>query len=223
MRKNKHNDSSVRFLLTKKDLTQAHLGLVHTVNDEKKKIFHFTSPYAHEGASQIAFEVAQISALAGNKVLFVDMARKAKGTAEQLRKKVQPLDVLAENDYTQRDGQIITSSDSISLDYVAIQQYSEDDFLLTRLEKFKKVLHGLRHHYDYIYLDAPNILGSSVTKELVADVDGVVLVIEAEKTRAPVAMRSKKKIVESGGILMGAVLNKRRYYIPSLLYRMFYK
>jgi Mrp family chromosome partitioning ATPase len=50
-------------------------------------------------------------------------------------------------------------------------------------------------------------------------VDGVVLVVEAEKTRWPVAENVRDKIKGSGGNILGIVLNKRRYYIPEWVYK----
>jgi protein-tyrosine kinase len=50
-------------------------------------------------------------------------------------------------------------------------------------------------------------------------VDGVVLVLEAEKTRGPVAENLKERIQKNGGNLLGIIFNKRRHYIPEFLYK----
>jgi Mrp family chromosome partitioning ATPase len=50
-------------------------------------------------------------------------------------------------------------------------------------------------------------------------VDGVLLVLEAGKTRRHVAIRAKKELEEAGGKLLGVVLNKRRYHIPERVYK----
>ena len=50
-------------------------------------------------------------------------------------------------------------------------------------------------------------------------VDGVVIVVEADKTRWPVVQSVREKIVQHGGRLLGMVLNKRRYYIPEFIYK----
>ena len=50
-------------------------------------------------------------------------------------------------------------------------------------------------------------------------VDGTVLVVEAEKTRWPVAVNVKERIKQSGGKVLGIAFNKRQYYIPGWLYR----
>ena len=53
--------------------------------------------------------------------------------------------------------------------------------------------------------------------------DGSVMVIEAERTRAPVAAECKRLIEDGGGRLLGAVMNRRRLYIPDYLYRLLYQ
>jgi Mrp family chromosome partitioning ATPase len=49
-------------------------------------------------------------------------------------------------------------------------------------------------------------------------VDGVVLVVEAEKTRWQVAEQAKRILEESGARLLGAVLSRRQFHIPNALY-----
>jgi len=54
---------------------------------------------------------------------------------------------------------------------------------------------------------------------IVSRLDGVILVVEAEKTRWHVALSVKEKILKSGGNILGIVFNKRRLYIPEFIYR----
>jgi Mrp family chromosome partitioning ATPase len=49
--------------------------------------------------------------------------------------------------------------------------------------------------------------------------DAVILVIEAEKTRWEVARKAKEELEKAGATILGAVLNKRKYYIPRSIYR----
>ena len=72
-----------------------------------------------------------------------------------------------------------------------------------------------RHHYDFVIIDAA---ASSDGFALARHVDGVILVVEAEYTRWPVVQNFKDRLVSSGANILGVVLNKRRYYIPSFLY-----
>ncbi len=90
------------------------------------------------------------------------------------------------------------------------------DFESSRLDALFK---SARQKFDYVILDCAPISRSSESQALCAKVDGVLLVIEAGKTRRQVAQRAKKEIEEAGGKLLGVVLNKRRYYIPDWIYR----
>jgi hypothetical protein len=77
----------------------------------------------------------------------------------------------------------------------------------------------LRTRYDLLLIDSLPAQASPEGFAVCTQVDGVVLVIEAEKTRWPVAEHVKQAIERSGGRVLGIVLNKRRYYIPQFIYR----
>lgn len=79
----------------------------------------------------------------------------------------------------------------------------------------------LRQRFDLIIVDSPPATVFPDGPGLVSRVDGVILVVEAEKTRWQVAMTVKEKVIKSGGNLLGIVFNKRRYHIPAWLYRYF--
>ncbi len=76
----------------------------------------------------------------------------------------------------------------------------------------------LREQFETVLVDSSPVLRPG-TMALSSRADGVVLVIEAEKTRWPVALQARRRIEESGGTLLGVVLNRRRYHIPRTVYR----
>lgn len=53
---------------------------------------------------------------------------------------------------------------------------------------------------------------------LAGKVDGVVLVVESERTRREVALQYKDRLEKSGAHILGVVLNKRRFHIPEWVY-----
>jgi len=77
----------------------------------------------------------------------------------------------------------------------------------------------LKQHFDFILIDSPPVTHSAVGLALVHKVDGVLLVVEAEKTRWSVARHVKNRLIIAQGNLLGVILNKRRYYIPSFIYK----
>jgi len=73
--------------------------------------------------------------------------------------------------------------------------------------------------YDWIVVDGPPVLESPDAASLGAVVDGVVLVVQAGRTKRPVLTRSVDLLRRSGGKVLGMVLNRRRLEIPEFIYR----
>ncbi len=82
-----------------------------------------------------------------------------------------------------------------------------DDFLQTAKTRF-----------DYIFLDSAPISASHETRIISPRVDAVILLLESGRSRRKVALKIKKDIEESGGRILGTIINKRNYYIPKWLY-----
>jgi Mrp family chromosome partitioning ATPase len=72
---------------------------------------------------------------------------------------------------------------------------------------------------DWVLLDCPAITSCNDAASLAGSVDGLILVVEAERTRWEVAENARKSIKGGNGNVLGVVLNKRRYHIPNWLYR----
>ncbi|HJV66436.1 MAG TPA: CpsD/CapB family tyrosine-protein kinase [Geomonas sp.] len=76
----------------------------------------------------------------------------------------------------------------------------------------------LRQNFELIVIDSSPATVSSDSLALTRFVDGVVLVLEAEKTRWQVAETVKNRILKNGGNILGVIFNKRRFYIPDSVY-----
>jgi Mrp family chromosome partitioning ATPase len=74
----------------------------------------------------------------------------------------------------------------------------------------------LRKEFSLILIDSPPIDEALPFSGLT---DGVVLIIEAERTRSRVVSHLKTRIVQNGGRILGLVFNKQRYYIPEWIYK----
>lgn len=86
------------------------------------------------------------------------------------------------------------------------------------LAPFKAAIEQFRARFDWVIIDGPPITVYSDAAILAPLVDGVVLVVEAEKTRWEVVSQAKRTLEESGGLILGAVLNRQRFHIPPALY-----
>ena len=88
------------------------------------------------------------------------------------------------------------------------------------IDALDPILAELRTRFDFILIDAPATSRSHLGLILAKKADGVVLVVEAERTRAPVVITTQRMLEANGGHILGVVLNKRRMHIPRFLYRM---
>lgn len=73
-------------------------------------------------------------------------------------------------------------------------------------------------HYDLLVLDGPSSFYEPDLTLLGSIFDGIVLIIECERTRWEVVRHYQNTLREGNARLIGAVLNKRKYYIPKSLY-----
>ena len=82
------------------------------------------------------------------------------------------------------------------------------------------LLAQLRERFGDIVIDAPPVVPSGTGMVLARRADGIVLVLAAERTRAPVVEQAKKMIEAHKSRLLGVVMNRRRHHIPKLIYRL---
>ncbi|MEE8575573.1 MAG: CpsD/CapB family tyrosine-protein kinase [Thermodesulfobacteriota bacterium] len=87
-----------------------------------------------------------------------------------------------------------------------------------KAECFGEKLNHYKEHFDYVIFDGRSMSSSSGATIIARLFDGVVMVIECEKTRWEVFSTTKEKIEKVGAEILGVVLNKRKYYIPRFLY-----
>jgi len=85
--------------------------------------------------------------------------------------------------------------------------------------EIKEFWEAAREKFDLVLIDSAPASASPDGISLSRYVDGVVLVLEAEKTRKPVAENLKTRILQSGGNILGMVFNNRRCHIPEFIYK----
>jgi Mrp family chromosome partitioning ATPase len=83
----------------------------------------------------------------------------------------------------------------------------------------KKRIADLRQEFDYVLIDAPPLNAYSEGVALGQFANGLVLVLEANSTRRDATARIAERLHAMQVNILGAVLNKRTFPIPDLLYR----
>lgn len=90
---------------------------------------------------------------------------------------------------------------------------------LTSPSDLAYVVRSLTSSFDLVVVDLPPASVGPLGPSLCKGLDGVVVVVEAERTRLPALRATRKAIEMHGGTIIGSVLNKRRFYIPNALYK----
>lgn len=80
-------------------------------------------------------------------------------------------------------------------------------------------LQALSANFSYSLIDCPSIDASYDVEMLAPDVDGVVLVVEADRTKRDQILRARRTIEMANGKVMALVLNKRKHVVPEWIYR----
>lgn len=82
-----------------------------------------------------------------------------------------------------------------------------------------QVIAAVKEHYDYVLVDAPAVLGVPEVAVLAGEIDGVVLVARAGRTKRETLLKARRLLERTGSSVLGVVLNRRRYAIPSVFYK----
>lgn len=90
---------------------------------------------------------------------------------------------------------------------------------LFNLVALDAALRSLLAMADLVIIDAPPVLADVAAVALARPAGGVILVVEAERTRAPIVEEARRTLESHGGKLLGVVMNKRQFYIPAAIYR----
>lgn len=204
-------------------LEKAMIGLYQNIEsllpNSPKKIVQFIGSREGEGASTLACEFGRLTAGKLHKsVLILDADRTNPkqhlffgitpryGWDDMLRGETVVDKVLYQ--VNQSTLYLSPVSPKAFITNHALDTVKIGDFLKTLIELF-----------DLVIVDTPPATSSPDGIAISRNVSGVVLVVEAEKTRWPVAENAKDTIEKNGGKILGAVFNKRRCHMPDFVYK----
>ncbi len=186
------------------------LRLLSSVTPASNQVVQLISADSGAGVSKLALDLAIIaSAHHARKVLLVDMEPPADhGAAAVLASRGVELHALPDR------GRILQVDDS-SL-YVSVP-FGRHELRAPELD-WSIVLAAARKGFDLVVIDSPPLQRSTSGVLISSQADMTLAVIEAGRTRAPVARNLLDRVDAAGGEVIGAILNKRRFYIPRFIY-----
>jgi capsular exopolysaccharide synthesis family protein len=92
-------------------------------------------------------------------------------------------------------------------------------FFAHELDTLYDTIDVMKAFADWIVFSCPPINTYNDAVALSGMADGVVLVVQAEKTRWEVAQSAKDRLLKAGANILGVVINDRRHHIPGWLYK----
>ncbi len=118
-----------------------------------------------------------------------------------------------------RPGQALRPTGLGNLDVLPSEGVAGDPYALCTADHVDPLLDYLRGQYHYAVLDAAPVLSAPETALLGGEVDGVVLVVRAGKTKREVIQRSLDRLRKHRARVLGVVMNRQQYVIPEFIYR----
>ncbi len=181
------------------------------------KIIEFTGVQPNEDSSRLACEFA----LAASNRLFRRVLLLASSANSRVLKTFSIARLTTWDQYISgdapKDAIIQPVTETLSVGQLSIT--GDNLPMLLRSPRLGGLLGELRQEYDLILLDAPAPGRSSEATQLSPLADGVILTVEARRTRWQVAKHVIDQISGQKGNVIGIILNKRRFYIPGFIYR----
>jgi protein-tyrosine kinase len=96
---------------------------------------------------------------------------------------------------------------------------SVNPIMLYESPEFLSLMEQLRARHDVIIFDCPSLVDNPESALLASAMDGLIMVLQADKTRWEVALAAARDLEGVRIPILGAIMNKRRLVIPEPLYR----
>lgn len=167
-----------------------------------------TSAVPLEGKTTTAANLAVVMAQAGKKVVLVDadLRRPTLHDAFDVRREPGLTDLLVAERLRPSEALIETHIDGLRL--LPSGTLPPNPAELLGSERMKRVLAQLEEEADVVILDSPPVLAVADASIVASRSSGVLLVVDAGKTRCEACRQGKEALEKAGGRLLGVVLNK---------------
>ena len=196
---------------------------------EDQTTFSVVSGGAGEGKTTTMFNLAVIFAQMGDRILVVDsdLRRPSMHRYFKVSNNIGLTNLLLGQNTID---EVIQTSDSPNLHFIPSGKLPSSSMGVLNSAKMKEFVAEMKSRYDYVFFDAPPIMGVSDASVLASAVDLCVLVVQYRKYPQLMTQRAKDMVVKVGGNLVGVVLNNINisqdsyyYYYSGYYYDYYYK
>ena len=175
---------------------------------DKGMVLCFTSAQPGEGVTHVVRALAnELGTQAPERVARVDLAYLQTSALLFSGSTALSITPMQDDSREMREDAFDTSKSNLQLNWHGNRQHRRDR------------ISGLRSHFDYVLIDCPSLRTSADVLGIAPLVDGVLLVVEANRTQPRQILHAERQIEAAGGLIRGHILNKRKYFVPQWLYR----
>lgn len=197
-----------------REMATLRVSLESAIPDRSPRIVMFVSPQGREGTSTVALQFAQALARDPHcRPLLVDASVRRPSFEFDASRRICMLDPGLLPSRSPQAGVIPSNLCVVP---------APDDLRRSGVytpAAMREVLDATVSGFDWVVIDGPAVLESPDASPLAVLADGVLLVVEAGRTKRPVLVRSADLLRKAGGRVLGSVLNRRRHEIPEFIYR----
>ncbi len=193
---------------------------LYSLGEQAPRLIGLTSSSREEGVTTVAVQLALAAAdvASRHKVLLVDANLRFPAAHERLRSDRGPgLVEVVSGQIDWKDAIQPVAPTGVSL--LAAGLTNGDLTTASDLVRCQELFRELISQFDVVLVDLPAVGDVGLTLPVVGNLDGTILVVEAERTASEDARRSAQLLSDAQARLLGVVLNKRREFLPRWLRR----
>lgn len=195
-------------------------SILQLLHDKSKRplMLALTSCYRNEGVSTVSSNLAQFLARRCKEtVLLVDLNLRDPGVHRMFGKPLSPgvIDLVLESPLE------ISCIQYTSIENLHILTAGEnfDEYTgLYDMQSVADLINLMKRDYEFVIFDTPPFCEDSTIIRLAGLVDGIILILEAERVRWEAARQLKERLAQAQGKILGAILNKRKFHVPDWMY-----
>jgi len=213
-------DLAARF---KNEFYQLERSLFTKAGGDETKVIQFTSSHFGEGVTSISLALAWFLARQhpSDQIIVVEANLRQPSFEEILGIKSEGA-LLAVLDKSKPLRQAITRLPDYNFMVIPAGRSESAQTLIwdeLDLDRLGEILAVLKKKCRYVLVDSPPVVPFIDAVTICGMTDGVVLVVESERTRSEVVDHAIEKLKSGGAEILGTILNKREFHIPKRVYR----
>ena len=207
--------------LTNKSFAEPAAFVARLVRRHGLRHFLFTSARNNEGTTTTVLGIArELHSSYALRVLVLEINPHAGGFMTALELEQYPIDYTSEASFSTQDIRPLPVGFSImSLG----RQQKGSKLNGNSIDLLGELLKVVGEYFDVVLIDSPPVLDGPEVLIAGPEVDGVVLVVEAGRTRVEMLEHMRSIFIREGLNILGSVLTKQEHAIPNWFYRILFK